>query len=63
LRFADVTDPSQGGQLTLLVSGPVGTADNPPATGTQSAGSAGPQMLDNITMNDRGQVIVQEDIG
>jgi len=63
LRFADPTDPSQGGTLTLLVSGPVGTPDSPSATGTQSAGSTGPQMFDNLTVNDRGQVLLQEDIG
>lgn len=63
VRFADVTDPGKGGQLTLLVDGPVGTADDPPATGTQSAGSPGPQMLDNVTVNDRSQVIMLEDVG
>src|SRR6266511_1696414 len=63
LRFADPTDPSRGGKLTLLVSGPVGTPDNPPATGTQSAGSPGPQMFDNITVNSRSQVLALEDVG
>ncbi len=63
LRFADLTDPSKGGKLRLLLSGPVGTADSPSATGAQSAGSPGPQMLDNITVNDRGQVIMLEDVG
>jgi hypothetical protein len=63
VRFADVADPGKGGQLTLLVDGPIGTADNPPATGTQSAASPGPQMVDNVTVNDRGQVIMQEDVG
>jgi hypothetical protein len=52
-----------GGTITLLVNGPVGTADSPSATGTQSAGSPGPQMLDNITVNDRGQVLMLEDVG
>jgi secreted PhoX family phosphatase len=63
LRFADPADPSQGGTLKLLVSGPVGTADSPSSTGSQSAASPGPQMLDNITVNDRGQVIMLEDVG
>jgi Alkaline phosphatase PhoX len=63
LRFEDPTDPSQGATLTLLVSGPVGTADSPSSTGTQSAGSAGPQMFDNITVNNRGQVVMVEDVG
>ncbi|HEX9351347.1 MAG TPA: alkaline phosphatase PhoX [Gaiellaceae bacterium] len=63
LRFVDPTEPSQGGTITLLVNGPVGTADSPSATGTQSAGSPGPQMFDNITVNDRGQVLMLEDVG
>jgi hypothetical protein len=63
LRFADPTDPSKGGTLTLLVSGPVGTADDPPATGTQSASSPGPQMFDNLTVNQRSQVVMLEDVG
>jgi len=61
LRFADPTDPSQGGTLTLLVDGPVGTADT--SGGTQSATAPGPQMFDNITVNDRGQVVMLEDVG
>ncbi len=63
LRFVDPADPSQGGKLTLLVSGPVGTANSPSATGIQSAGSPGPQMFDNITVNDRGQIVMLEDVG
>lgn len=63
LRFNDPADPSQGGKIKLLVNGPIGTADNPSPTGTQSANTPGPQMLDNITVNDRGQVIMQEDTG
>jgi hypothetical protein len=63
MRFANPTDPSRGGKLTLLVSGAVGTADSPSATGTQSAGSPGPQMFDNVTVNTRGQVIMLEDVG
>jgi hypothetical protein len=63
LRFVDPADPSLGATITLLVSGPVGTADSPAATGTQSADSPGPQMFDNITVNDRGQVLLLEDVG
>jgi hypothetical protein len=63
LRFADPTNPSRGGELSLLVSGPVGTPDSPSSTGTQSASAGGPQMLDNITVNDRGEVLMQEDVG
>ena len=61
LHFNDPADPSQGGKLTLLVNGSVGTPDS--GSGTQSAGSPGPQMLDNITVNNRGQVIMLEDVG
>jgi hypothetical protein len=61
LRFSDPADPSQGGKLKLLVNGQIGTPDS--GTGTQSADSPGPQMLDNITVNNRGQVIMQEDVG
>jgi secreted PhoX family phosphatase len=61
LRFADPSDPSQGGELTLLVSGPIGTADS--GGGTQSANAPGPQMLDNMTVDSRGQVLMQEDTG
>jgi hypothetical protein len=63
LRFADPTDPSRGGELTLLVSGSVGTPDNPSATGTQSTSAPGPQMLDNMTVNNRDEVLMQEDVG
>jgi secreted PhoX family phosphatase len=63
LRFVDPADPSKGGTIKLLVGGPVGTADDPPATGTQSEGAEGPQMFDNITVNDRGQVVLLEDVG
>jgi Bacterial protein of unknown function (DUF839) len=63
LRFVDPADPGKGGKLKLLLSGPVATADDPSATGTQSAGSSGPQMLDNITIDNRGRVLMQEDVG
>jgi Bacterial protein of unknown function (DUF839) len=63
VRFVDPADPSLGATITLLVSGPVGTPDSISATDTQSAGSPGPQMLDNITVNDRGQVLLVEDVG
>ncbi len=54
LRFDDPADPSQGGTVTLLVSGPVGTSGDPNAPG--------PQMLDNITAAG-GKVLLQEDVG
>jgi len=65
LRFADASDPTLGGTLTLVVSGPIGTPDvaPPTGTGTESAGAPGPQMFDNLTVNDRGQVVELEDVG
>ncbi|MGW5666527.1 hypothetical protein [Micromonospora sp. NPDC003776] len=50
LRFNDVTDPTKGGTVTMVLEGP---ADQ----------SGGPKMMDNITVNDRGQVLIQEDPG
>lgn len=49
-RFDDVADPTKGGTVEMLVEGPAG-------------GSDGPRMMDNITVNDRGQVFMQEDPG
>ena len=46
-----------------MVNGPVGTADDPSSTGTQSANSPGPQMFDNLTVNARSQVVLNEDVG
>jgi hypothetical protein len=50
LRFTDPTAPALGGELKMLVEGP--------ATGT-----AGPRMMDNLTINERGRVLIQEDTG
>ena len=50
LRFTDPANPAAGGEITMLLEGP-------------AAGSAGPRMMDNLTVNDRGQVIIQEDPG
>ncbi|GLY68593.1 hypothetical protein [Amycolatopsis taiwanensis] len=49
-RFDDITDPAKGGTVEMLVEGPAGGQD-------------GPRMMDNITVNDRGQVLIQEDPG
>jgi hypothetical protein len=61
LRFKDPSDPTRGGRLTLLVNGEIGTPDS--GGGTQAASSPGPQMLDNLTVDDRGRVIMLEDVG
>ena len=54
LRLPDPSDPSAGGRITLLVSGPVGASGD--------ANAPGPQMFDNMTV-DRGKVIMVEDVG
>ena len=46
-RSRDVT---KGGTATVVVQGPVDAA-------------SGPHMLDNLTVNDRGEVLLQEDVG
>jgi hypothetical protein len=50
LRFDDVANPAAGGTVSLVLQGAAG-------------GAAGPNMMDNVTVNDRGQVLVQEDPG
>jgi secreted PhoX family phosphatase len=60
LRFQDPADPSEGGKFKLLIDGPIGTPDS--SGGTESANTPGPQMLDNMTVND-GLVLMQEDTG
>lgn len=50
LRFQDASRPELGGVATALVNGP-------------AQGTDGPKMLDNMTVNDRGQVLMQEDPG
>ncbi|MCW2764308.1 MAG: large protein [Nocardioides sp.] len=53
LSFKDASKPELGGTVTKVLEGP---ADD-------SSGSVGPKMMDNITINDRGQVLIQEDPG
>jgi hypothetical protein len=50
LDFDDPTDPAQGGTVTMAYEGPSGP-------------DGGPKMMDNITVNRRGQVLIQEDPG
>lgn len=49
LHFTDPANPTLGGTATVVLEGPTGTG--------------GPKMMDNLTINDRGQVLVQEDPG
>jgi hypothetical protein len=53
LSFNDAKRPELGGTVTKLLEGP---ADDSPA-------SVGPKMMDNLTVNGRGQVLLQEDPG
>jgi hypothetical protein len=53
LSFVDAAAPELGGTITKVVEGP---ADDTPA-------SVGPKMMDNLTVNNRGQVLIQEDPG
>jgi len=57
LSFADPSDVTKGGTATVPVSSPAYDA----AAG--SAGQRGPRMMDNMTVNSRGQVLLQEDPG
>jgi hypothetical protein len=53
LHFADASKPELGGTITKVLEGP---ADDSPS-------SVGLKMMDNITVNSRGQVLIQEDPG
>ena len=53
VEFKDARRPELGGTITKVLEGP---ADDTPA-------SVGPKMMDNITVNSRGQVLIQEDTG
>ena len=51
-EFADASDVTKGGTATVAVQGP-----------TTTSTTEGPHMFDNITVNERGQVLLQEDPG
>jgi hypothetical protein len=53
LSFEDVARPELGGTITKVLEGP--SDDTPDSTG--------PKMMDNVTVNGRGQVLLQEDPG
>jgi secreted PhoX family phosphatase len=57
LSFADPADVAAGGKATIAVASPAYDPAKPQAE------QEGPRMMDNITVNDRGQVFVQEDPG
>jgi VCBS repeat-containing protein len=48
LQFTDITNPTTGGTITMLIDG----SENP-----------GPQMMDNMCVDSSGRVIIQEDPG
>jgi hypothetical protein len=47
MRFDDITNPEAGGEISMLLEG----------------GLNGPQMMDNMTIDSFGRVLIQEDIG
>ena len=57
LEFDAPGDVLQGGTVRIVTQSPV--YDNSAANADQ----AGPRMLDNLTVNGKGQVIAQEDVG
>jgi secreted PhoX family phosphatase len=57
LSFGDIADVAAGGTATIAVQSPAYDASK------SSAAQAGPRMMDNLTVNSRGQVIIQEDVG
>jgi len=48
--FTDSASPALGGTIERVLEGP-------------SEATTGPHMMDNLTVNDRGQLIIQEDVG
>jgi hypothetical protein len=57
LRFDDPMNVLAGGVATIAIAGPAFDATK------SNAEQAGPRMLDNLTVNARGQVIAEEDVG
>jgi hypothetical protein len=57
LRFTDPANLAAGGKASIGVQSP------PFDAGRSNADQAGPRMMDNLTVNDRGQVISLEDVG
>lgn len=53
LSFVDPADPTQGGKLQMLLEGPTDA----------TASSEGPKMMDNVSVDKRGKVMLQEDTG
>jgi hypothetical protein len=57
LNFSDPANVLAGGTATIAVAGPAFDPAKP------NAAQSGPRMLDNLTVNARGQVITLEDVG
>jgi secreted PhoX family phosphatase len=57
LTFADPTNLGAGGTARIAVASPAYDATK------SNADQAGPRMIDNITVDDRGRVLLQEDPG
>lgn len=54
LRFDDITNPNAGGTISILINGG--------GVGSNTAFGTG-EMFDNITVDDMGRVLLQEDVG
>jgi secreted PhoX family phosphatase len=57
LSFADVAAIATGGTAAIAVQGRPADPSKP------NRDQPGPRIMDNITVNSRGQVIIQEDVG
>lgn len=60
LTFTDITDPDLGGTIDLLIDGDTVSADG---AGGNGAGSNKVNMLDNVTIDAAGRILIQEDTG
>jgi hypothetical protein len=56
LQFDDPADVTAGGVARVALAGPDYDPDTDPLP-------RGPRMMDNLTLTDRGQVLIQEDTG
>jgi hypothetical protein len=52
LRFADPTNPTMGGTIDMLIDG-----------SERIGGKIWPRMMDNLTINHNGEILIQEDPG
>jgi hypothetical protein len=63
LDFTDPSDLTKGGTATVEVASPPYDPGKSPDPVQNSLLQAGPRMIDNLTVNSRGQVVFVEDVG